>query len=170
MPSGTVCGLLLLYRVLAVALAMDAFPRLTLLAWRQSHCLCPCLPHTKHSLLSYQRFRSAFTPATLALSRESCSSAALPCGLVPATATNLAPRHFAVCRRPASLASITAWFHCCLALMLNNVSGSALRNRIPYYFLLCGGTRVAPFPPLLPQPAPCHALACTAVRRASPPP
>ena len=32
MLSGTICGLLLLYGGLAVALAMDAFPRLTLLA------------------------------------------------------------------------------------------------------------------------------------------
>ena len=32
MLSGTACGLLLLYRGLAVPLAMDAFPRLTLLA------------------------------------------------------------------------------------------------------------------------------------------
>ena len=32
MLNGTVCGLLLLYRGLAVALAMDAFPRLALLA------------------------------------------------------------------------------------------------------------------------------------------
>ena len=32
MLSGTACGLLLLYSGLAAALAMDAFPRLTLLA------------------------------------------------------------------------------------------------------------------------------------------
>ena len=32
-------------------------------------------------------------------------------------------------------------------------------------FILCGGTRVARFPPLLPRPARCHALACIADRR-----
>ena len=134
--------------------------------WGQSHCLCPCLPHTKHLLLSYRRFRSAFTPAALAFSRESCSSAALPCGLVPAAAIDLASRRFAVCRRSASLASIAAWSRCCLTIMLNNAS--AFRNASS--FPRSGETRVVRFPSLSPQPAPCHALGCTADRRASPPP
>ena len=136
MLSGTVCGLLLLlYAGLAVALAMDAFPRLTCWFWGQSHCLCPCLPHTKHSLLSYRRFRPAFTPAALVFSRESCSSAALPYGLVPAAAIDLASRRFAVCRRSAPLASITAWSRCCLAIMLNNASGSCVtRSKRIYLF------------------------------------
>ena len=94
--SGTVCGMLLLCEGLAVALVNDAFPFLTLLVWGQSYCLCPCFPQTKHSLLSYRRLRSAFTLAAVAFSRESCSSAARPCGLVPAAAIDLESLRFAV--------------------------------------------------------------------------
>ena len=105
------------------------FPALPCRLWGQSHSLCPSLPHAKHSLLSYRRFRSAFTPAALAFSRESFSSAALPCGLVPAAAIDLASRRCVVCRRSASLASITAWSRSCLEIMLNNASGSCDTNR-----------------------------------------
>ena len=133
MLSGTHCGLLLLYRSLAVALTMDAFPRLTPLDLRAVPLLVNLACHTQnHSWLAYRRFLSAFTPAPLALSRESCSSAPLPCGLVPAAATDLGSRHFAVCRRAASLTSTTAWSGYCLAIMLNGASGSCVTrlNRI----------------------------------------
>ena len=113
------------------------FPALPCWLWGQSHCLCPCLPHTKHSMLSYRRFRSAFTSAALAFSRESCSSEALPRGLVPAAAIDLESRRIAVYRRSASLASITAWFRCCLAIMLENASGSCVtRSKRIFFFHL----------------------------------
>ena len=57
----------------------------------------------KHSLFSYPRFRSAFTPAVLAFGLPSGLSATLPCRLVPAAATDLPSRRVAVCRRAASL-------------------------------------------------------------------
>ena len=145
------------------------FPALPCWLWRRSRCLGPCLPHTKHSLW-YRRFRSAFTPAALAFSRGSCPSAELPYGLVPAAATDLGSRRFDVCRRTASLASTTAYSRSCLAIMLNNASGSCVTISKRIFFSTLRRTRVARFPPLLPQPATCHTEACTADRRASPPP
>ena len=78
---------------------------------------------------------SAFTPAALALSRKSCSSGALSCGLVPAAATDLASRRFAVYRRSASLASITAWFRCCSAIILNSSASGSCVTRSKRIFL-----------------------------------
>ena len=126
MLTGTVCGLLLLRGVWPWLWSWTPFPALPCWLWGQSHCLCPCLPHTEHSLVSYRRLRSGFTPAALAFSHVSCSPAARPCGLVPAAAIDLESRGFAVCRHSASLASITAWSRCCLAIMLNNASGSCV--------------------------------------------
>ena len=133
MLSGTAWGLPLLYRGLAVELAMDAFPRLALLVWGQSNCLCLCLAHTKHSLLSYRGLRPAFTPVALSFSRESYSSTARVFGLVLGAAIDLESRRLSVCRRSASMASITAWSRCCLPLTLNRPSGScvARSKRIP---------------------------------------
>ena len=132
MLSGTDCGLLLLLLLLgglAVAPAMNAFPRLALLALGAVPLLVTCLPQTKHSLFSYRRFRSAFNRAVLALWLPSCLSAALPCSLVPAAATDLASRRVAVCRRAASLASITAWSRRCWSMMLNKYVG-VMHNEI----------------------------------------
>lgn len=75
-----------------MALVREPFPLLTLLALGTVPLLVTLLPqHTKYSWLSYIRFRPPFTQATLALSRESHSSAAHFCGLVFAAATDLAP-------------------------------------------------------------------------------
>ena len=110
--SGTACGLLLLLllllqlRDLAVTLAMNAFSRLALLSLGVVPLLVTLLATNK---ASYWRFRSTFTPAVLGLWFASWLSAALPCSLVSAAATDLASRRFAVCRRAASLASITGW-------------------------------------------------------------
>ena len=57
--------MLLLLGVLAVALAMNAFPHLALLALGAVPLLVTLLA-TKHSLFSYRRFRSAFTSEVLA--------------------------------------------------------------------------------------------------------
>ena len=84
-------------------LVMGTFPRLTLL-------VLGAVPLLMSLLATYETlvvvittiFRSAFTPAALVFSRESCSSAALSCGLVPVAAIDLAPRRFAICRRLAS--------------------------------------------------------------------
>ena len=87
--------LLLLLGSLAVGLAINTFHRLALLALGTVPLLVT-LHAPPHSLLPYGMFRSAFTPAVLALWVASCSSAALPCSLVPAAATDLESRRFAV--------------------------------------------------------------------------
>ena len=109
MLSGTACGLLLLLLllllgVLAVALDMDAFLRLTLLTLGAVPLLVTLLATNKNSLFSYRQFRSAFIPAVVARWLPSCLLAALPCSLVPAAATDLVSRCVALCRRAASLA------------------------------------------------------------------
>ena len=115
MLSGTACGLLellllmlLLLGVLAVALAMKAFPRLALLTLGAVPLLVTLLATNKTLVSLVPTVRSAFTPSVLALWLPSDLSAALPRRLVPAAATDLASRRVAVCRRAASLASITA--------------------------------------------------------------
>ena len=117
MLSGTAHGsllllllMLLLLGVLAVALAMNAFLRLALLALGAVPLFVTLLVTNKHSLFSYRRFRSAFTPAVMTLWLASCESAALPCRLVATAATDIASRRLAVSRRAASLAPITARF------------------------------------------------------------
>ena len=93
---------------------------------------------TKHSLFSYRRFRSDFTPAVLALWLLSGLSAPLPCSLVPAAATDLASRRVAVCRRAASLASVTAWSRRCWSMMLNSASGSCtyeIEPHLPFHLV-----------------------------------
>ena len=109
MLSGTACGLLVLLVLggLAVALVMNAFPRLVLLALGAVTLLVTLLATNKTLVVVVRRFRSAFTPVVLGLWLPSCLSAALPCSVVPATATNLASRCVAVCRRAAPLVSIT---------------------------------------------------------------
>ena len=125
MMSGIACRLLPLYRDLSVALAMDAFPRLTLLVLGAVPLLVSLLTTYGTLVVVVPTIpRSAFTPETLTSSRETLSSAALLWGLVCAAAIDVASLRFDVCRRSASLVSITAWSRCCLAIMLNNASGS----------------------------------------------
>ena len=145
----TACGLLLLLLLLgglAMALGMNAFPRRAMLALRAVPLLVTLLATAKHSSFSYRRFRSAFTTAVLALWLESCLSAALPCSLVPASATDLASRRVAVCRRAASLASITAWSRRCWSIMLNRCARVMQYEMEPSSFPPYGETRVALFP------------------------
>ena len=106
---GTVCGRLLLYGGLAVALAMDAFPRLTLLALGTVPLLVIVLASHRALFVVVPTVPLCFHTAALALSRESCPSVSvLPRGSIPSIATDLASSVLAVCRRKASLASITA--------------------------------------------------------------
>ena len=121
MLSGTACGLLLLPGSLAVTPAIDVRLRLALLTLEAFPLLVALLPYTKHSLISYRRLRSTFTPAALALSRECARQQHFPAVWSPKAANHLAPRRFAVCRRAASVAAITAWSFWCFATMLNSL-------------------------------------------------
>ena len=109
MLSGTACGLLLLLLLLgglAVALAMTTFPRLALLALGAVPLLLTLLTTNKTLVVLVPTVSLCFPPSGLGTRLPSCLSAACPCSLVSAAATDLASRRFAVCRRAASVASI----------------------------------------------------------------
>ena len=72
------------------------------------------------------------TPTVLVLWLATYLAAGLPCSLVPAAATDLVSRRVAVCRRAASLASITTWSSRCWSMMLNSASGSCTTTIEPH--------------------------------------
>ena len=95
MPRWIACGLLLLHGGLAVALAMDAFFHLTLLAVGAVPLLVTLLASRKALLVVVPAVPLSFHTSSLD-SRESSPSAALPCYVIPAAAIDLASRRFAV--------------------------------------------------------------------------
>ena len=117
MRSGTACKLLrllLLFGGVAVALAMNVFPLLALLASGAVPLLVTLL-----ATISLCLHPSG-------LGNLACvvfvSSIAMQVG--PRSSTDLASRRRAICQRAASLASITAWSRRCWSMKLNSVSGS----------------------------------------------
>ena len=128
MLSVTVYGLLLLYGGLAVALVIDTFPCLTLLALGAVSLLV--------TLLATHEFVDVVPMVPLCFKtsgiriRESRLSEALLFGLIPAAATDVTSRRFSVRRHAASLASkcgpVTAWRLCCGRLRPDH----AVRDRV----------------------------------------
>ena len=125
MLSGIACGwlLLLLRRGLAVDLAMNAFPRLILLALGAVPLLVNLLATNKTLVVIVAPL--CFYPSGLGT---------LACVVFACSASDLVSRRVAVCRRAASLASITAWSRRCWSMMLNSASGSCT-TRLNFIFL-----------------------------------
>ena len=152
-----------------MALAMDAFPPITpadvtlplLVTLHSTH---------KHSLLSCPRFRSDIAPAALARSREWCSLATLRTSLAHAAEANPASRRFDICSRASSLASITDWPRCCLAILLHRRQNHAFRDKIASSFPPWAGDGVAQIQLVSPASMSCQNAACTADGRGPPPP
>ena len=102
MLSETACGLLLLLLlllllgVLAVAPAMNTFPRLALLALGAVALLLTLLATNKTLVVLAPTVTLCFPPAVLVLWLPSGLSAALLCILIAAAATDLASRCVAV--------------------------------------------------------------------------
>ena len=116
MLSGTHCGLLLLLLLLGgvdVALAVNAFSRFALLALRVVPLLVILLATNRALVVLVPTVPLCFHARSLGTLVRSCLSAALPCGLIPAAASDVASRRVAICRRAASLASVTAWSRSC---------------------------------------------------------
>ena len=107
-----------------MAVAVKAFPRLALLALRAVPLLVILLATNKTLLVLVPTVPLSFHSRSLGTLVRSCLSAALPCSLVPAAATDLASRRVAICRSAASSASVTAWSHRCWSMPLNSASGS----------------------------------------------
>ena len=136
MLSGTACGLVLPHGRLAMALAMDAFPRFTLLALGAVFLLVTSLLATHKTLVVVvPAIPLCYYTTTLALSRGSCSSAAISSSLVTAATTDLASSCFLVRLTSAALASITAWSCTYLAIKLSKALNSCIKRSKTHPFL-----------------------------------
>ena len=167
MLNGTACGLLLLLLPLllgglAVALAMNAFPPLSLLALGAVALPGTVLTTNQTLVVTVPTVPLRFNASGLGTLVSSFWSVALPCSLVSAAATDLASCPFAVCRRAASLASITAWSRRCWSMMLNSASWSCIKrlNLISFPFSLRNSSASIPAAITSTITLPCLSVYC----------
>ena len=154
MLSGTACGRLL-YGGLVVALAMDAFPRLNLLALGAVALLVAFIDtqNTRcrtdgSSLLSHQH--PWHSRMSRALQQHSPRL-----GVRSSHRTSVTP--FCRLQTFRISASITACPLAARRLCRTMRQDHTLQDRNTYSVPPCSGTQVARFPPLSPQPVRCHA-------------
>ena len=122
MLSRTSCGLLplLLPGGMAVALARNAFHRLALLALGAVPLLVTLLSTNETLVIIVPTAPPCINPSDLGSLACVLFVSSMPWSLVSAAGTVVESRRFAVCRRAASWASITAWSGRCSSMMLNN--------------------------------------------------